>query len=748
MQSGTSTGTSSVTHSSSPSLSATASPSLSDTATPSPSLSDSPIPLVLNSAAPSDDGGSARISLSVAVQGISNEMLSANGGSLGATLQLAVSEASGVTHGVTSVAWRAGGVGNGTAAGGSATPSPLWLEGGGGGATASNGTSPTVTPAANATAAVRRQLQASISQTVAADAYGSSANVTADTSVEVDISMEVTQTDDWSGELLSEAGGDAAALGLANGTSTAQRRTLLLAVVVSRVRRILVSGNSTRMQAFSAAAQACTGLAPSFKVLASSVAYEPVPVQPGASHSWWSTPGAAAIILGAVMGLGALAAFAAWRCLPAAGAAAGHGQRLAIIVPVPRCVRAGAADASAASAAAATLNPAASVQLDATGSGRRSSFVFSAAATAAAAATPVAPAAAAPAAAAASAAVVDALIARKQAAVDAQVAHFTVYMPTFLSSTAVQPPLSGHHIFFVEHEVPVTDGDAAGPVMERATFATGASRGAALNAGFLLATDAASRHKCGLPDMLAQHGFSAFCFHDLALLPQGAGADDAPSSGAVDAFATPSDAEAGRWYAANPAYGPLHIGGLWEQSAGRPRGLAGAVTLTAEAVHACNGFPNVTGFAGANTELLGRLQLAGRAGTVQRPGAQAAAAEAHGPTDVEAGGAGSQSGPADPAPTAHPNDGVASCRFMVTEARPLSDGATVLRIRLLLAGPDDAEPIQGATTDAAPAEDVASSAAARATATSASAEGVALDLKGAAPCVEPSTAAPNSSSKS
>jgi hypothetical protein len=357
----------------------------------------------------------------------------------------------------------------------------------------------------------------------------------------------------------------------------------------------------------------------------------------------------------------------------------------------------------------------------------------------------------------ASSAAIDAIIARKQAAVDAQVSLFAASMPTFLSSTAVQPPLSGHHIFFVEHEVPVVECDVTGgPATEVATSAAGASRGAALNAGFLLATEAASRQKCGLLDELSQRGFSAYCFRNMALLPQAGRAAVAQSAGE----ATPSDTEAGPWYAANPAYGPLHVGGFWERESTGSQGLDGAVTLTAEAVLACNGFPNVTGSTGATTELLARLQLAGLAGTVQRPSAQAPAAEAHSQTDVEAGGARSQSSPVIADSTADQQDGVASCRFTVVEARQLSGSATVLRTQLLPAGARSthgepiawavaeavpleliapaAAPAVGAASTSTPAADIgatqqvanlnADSVAARAAEASASAEDVALDL--------------------
>ena len=80
----------------------------------------------------------------------------------------------------------------------------------------------------------------------------------------------------------------------------------------------------------------------------------------------------------------------------------------------------------------------------------------------------------------------------------AQLARFAAYMPPYLA--AGDPPVAGFHILIIEQS---QDGYKF-------------NRGKCLNVGFTIATDAARSTRFGLPP----EPFTAFCFHDVDLLPQ------------------------------------------------------------------------------------------------------------------------------------------------------------------------------------------------------------------------------------
>jgi len=657
---GTGTPSASETASSSASASATASNSASLSATPSltSTPSGTPVPVVLLSAAPSNDGGSANLVLSVSISGVSAGALAADGSALSSLLQTAITDASGVTQATTSLSWTT--VDAAAAAGASPTANP-------GVASNISDTSPAAATAASSTApGSRRVLQASgsASSTPAGNSTctgGSFVNVTQDSSVDVQITMNVLNTVDWPVDLLEEAAaGDPSVLGLTDGASAAQRRTVLLAALVSRVRRALMTGNTTAMQAFSSAVASCTGFAPALRFLASSVAYAPAAVAPTPAAA--SVPVAVIIVLAVVLPAAALSFCATWYCstrqaAAAAVVAASEQQRLALLVPVPRYVPAAAAAAVAVGADVSVTHAAADegagvasdtqLAVDMGVVVRRNPAAGRRGGPGAVAATVSAPAAEPSAAPAASAALA-ALIACKQAAVDAQVALFAASMPTFLSSAAVQPPLSGHHIFFVEHEVPVAEleaeADASAARNDRATIATAPdaaaaqtasaplARGVALNSGFLLASSRAGRESAKLHPYLAAHGFSAYCFHDLALLPrrQGSAQSSAEAVAAAPTGAAPTEGEVGPWYGADPADGPMHVSALWQAPAAPAAGVSAAavpvpesfagriVTLTAADFTACGGFPTAA-VAGTpeHAVLLQRLRAAGLASRMQ-----------------------------------------------------------------------------------------------------------------------------------
>ena len=98
----------------------------------------------------------------------------------------------------------------------------------------------------------------------------------------------------------------------------------------------------------------------------------------------------------------------------------------------------------------------------------------------------------------------------------AQLARFAAFMPAFLRSPAVSPPLAAAHVLVVEQS---SDGFKF-------------NRGKVLNAGVALLSTREGRASLGLPAALVEEGFTAFCLHDVDLLP-------APALGA--------------WYAASPA---------------------------------------------------------------------------------------------------------------------------------------------------------------------------------------------------
>jgi hypothetical protein len=219
-------------------------------------------------------------------------------------------------------------------------------------------------------------------------------------------------------------------------------------------------------------------------------------------------------------------------------------------------------------------------------------------------------------------------------------------MPTFLSSAAVQPPLSGHHIFFVEHEVPVAEVEAEAAsaarndsittttvpnaAAEAQSASTPLARGVALNSGFLLANSRAGRESAKLHPYLAAHGFSAYCFHEVALLPRGQGSAQSSAEAAAAALtaAAPTEVEVEPWYGADPADDPMHVSALWQaptvpaadgDTVSVPESMARrTITLTAADFTACGGFPTA-GAAGTaeHAVLLQRLRAAGLASRMQ-----------------------------------------------------------------------------------------------------------------------------------
>jgi hypothetical protein len=317
-------------------------------------------------------------------------------------------------------------------------------------------------------------------------------------------------------------------------------------------------------------------------------------------------------------------------------------------------------------------------------------------------------------------------------------------MPTFLSSPAVQPPLSGHHIFFVEHEVPVAEleaeaaasvprnGSAAIAAAPATAAAQGASapltRGVALNSGFQLASSRAGRESAKLHPYLAAHGFSAYCFHDLALLPRGQ--DVAQSSPEA---AAPTAGEVGPWYGADPADGPMHVSALWQTptvpaadggaaAATVPEFMAGRIiTLTAADLMACGGFPTA-GPAGTSEHavLLQRLKIAGLTSRMQpyASHSSSAAPQASEAAGAAAGAAAAAGGVHDCSPRVEamrPVEASGACtivRFAPGGQRRLHRGAADLDaspaaavvVTTVVAQPAAAAPANAATPAGAPAK--------------------------------------------
>ena len=175
----------------------------------------------------------------------------------------------------------------------------------------------------------------------------------------------------------------------------------------------------------------------------------------------------------------------------------------------------------------------------------------------------------------------------------AQLARFCAHMPRFLASAEVQPPLASFTILIVEQS---SDGYKF-------------NRGKLLNIGFALLhsrsgreslrgaalEDAASAEPPPPAPLLSpadiEQGFTAFCLHDVDLLPS---------------------APLGPWYAAQPHPLPIHIGAAWGACYDYTSYLGGILTLSAPTMLACNGYPNdYWGWGGEDDEIQRRLMRTG-----------------------------------------------------------------------------------------------------------------------------------------